>query len=701
MRAFAKIFHLRLLILLGVFLILNRLSVFGQEVSATKLQEVSESSDKPAKSPEELEEILLPADNIWEWKNSFIRLFVNIGEQEMGRFALDTTGGDPERREDDDQPLIYGRPIPWTSYTTIRIQGYNYAFGGSTERRAGKTALYGKLIQPPTFTPEGIHTSVYAYPLQPEQSEQILVTQSLIPVQGLTTKAVDTLLLQYEIENQAEEAVEVGVRILLDTMLGSNDGAPLRAGPFAIDSEKCFDKDAIPDFLQAFDSLAQPTVISQATLRGEGLTPPDLIYIANWGTLADQPWQPLCREGTSLIREGEDELDSAVALYWLPAILPAGSSRTIRVMYGLGGLTIAHEGLLLGLSTLYQVRYKPKAVTTFSVMGYVENVSPIPVVLKSATMQLPPGITFVEGKSQQTLEEILSPGATRQFFWKMMLDGSSFGEGIITWRLYSAEYGTSTLKRGIQILPPPILKARLEAPETLNVVDAELQENPFSIRLFITNPESTTISSLSFSVEMPEGMHLPPPEKNPKFLSFLDPQETYSVYWKVKTVDGLGYAQVQVLVDSPEISTIRLPFQIFVPALPPRLKIFPVSSRIYTAEYFFLDVKAEKMANITSARFTIAYDPFRLKLIRVEPGTISFRQGYRFGTFQQKPGKISFDFSLSPDAVWNPSETFLRLHFRALSPGVAKVNVENSELEQSGKKIDVPALHGTVEILEK
>ncbi|MFA7371970.1 MAG: hypothetical protein WC074_00225, partial [bacterium] len=58
--------------------------------------------------------------------NEFISLRVNAGDYDTGRISVDTTGGDIGRDSDDDKPLIYGRPVPWTSYTTIRIDGQDY-----------------------------------------------------------------------------------------------------------------------------------------------------------------------------------------------------------------------------------------------------------------------------------------------------------------------------------------------------------------------------------------------------------------------------------------------------------------------------------------------------------------------------------------------------------------------------------------------
>ena len=49
-----------------------------------------------------------------QMSNDFIRIVVNPGPEEAGRFGVETTGGDPRNPADDDLPLIYGRPLPLT-----------------------------------------------------------------------------------------------------------------------------------------------------------------------------------------------------------------------------------------------------------------------------------------------------------------------------------------------------------------------------------------------------------------------------------------------------------------------------------------------------------------------------------------------------------------------------------------------------------
>src|SRR5690606_9674641 len=69
-------------------------------------------------------------------------------------------------------------PGPVTSYTTVRIDGRDYVFGGATQRRAGRLGLYSDTIVGP-FIHEGraIHTVWRA--------EDIGVTQVLSIARGI------------------------------------------------------------------------------------------------------------------------------------------------------------------------------------------------------------------------------------------------------------------------------------------------------------------------------------------------------------------------------------------------------------------------------------------------------------------------------------------------------------------------------------
>jgi len=158
----------------------------------------------------------------------------------------------------------------------------------------------------------------------------IEVKQELGFVRSPTTRVKDAARIAYQITNQDKAPHKIGLRLMLDTMLGANDGAPLRTGDRAIDQATRLSGAELPDYWQAFDSLSQPTVIAQGTLRAPGLTPPDRLEMVDWGTLADAPWDFPFPAGADFTRQGEAEQDTAVALYWEPAILAPGGTRTYR-----------------------------------------------------------------------------------------------------------------------------------------------------------------------------------------------------------------------------------------------------------------------------------------------------------------------------------------------------------------------------------
>src|SRR5690606_38616703 len=85
-------------------------------------------------------------------ENEFISIIVNARSEDTARFSVNTKGGDPARVGDEEKPLIYGTeraPGPWTSYTTVRIDGRDYVFGGPTGKRAGRLGLFGEMVTAP------------------------------------------------------------------------------------------------------------------------------------------------------------------------------------------------------------------------------------------------------------------------------------------------------------------------------------------------------------------------------------------------------------------------------------------------------------------------------------------------------------------------------------------------------------------------
>lgn len=233
--------------------------------------------------------------------NEYIGLSV---EEVNGRFTIGTTGGDPENAADDDQVLLYGHPWPWTSFTTVRIDGEDFVYGDNRD----------SFSQTPTNS--------IAFNTSTVTINNIAITQILTLINNPYTGRTDTLEIRYQvINNDPNNSHNIGLRVLLDTMLGGNDGAPFQIpstvspnGPRTTETE--YTGNNIPEYWQAFNTLTNPTVISQGRLRGGQTTVPDRFVLASWPDIYSTVWDYQVTPGK--IFGSSSYPDSAIAIYWNP-----------------------------------------------------------------------------------------------------------------------------------------------------------------------------------------------------------------------------------------------------------------------------------------------------------------------------------------------------------------------------------------------
>lgn len=384
-------------------------------------------------------------------ENEFIRVVVNGGPEDAGRFSIRTTVGDPQNPLTKNQHLVFGASnAPYTSYTTVLVDGEPYVFGGPTLRRAGLTAKSGKLVTPPTKTDDGIVTVCRLGDIQ--------VTQKLAFARGMRTRLLDTLGISYKIENMGTAAHKVGLRVLLDTMCGANDGAPIRAG-----GDEAFTRATVlpgkdaPDFWMAFDTLTNPTVVSQGTLRGEHgtLTPPDKIIFADWGTLADDPWQPKLDPGKDFVRKGETDVDTAAAMLWEPVELAPDRSVTYTTHYGVGYLKFGPPAVFnIALNGPADATFEHERTDTFTVTGFVQYNGSVDARDVNLTLKLPDGLTLVEG-SAKSGDALMKKGDIVQRSWRVRPNGLQGGKKQIVLAVTSANAEPNEGSLDIQLNVPP------------------------------------------------------------------------------------------------------------------------------------------------------------------------------------------------------------------------------------------------------
>ncbi len=207
---------------------------------------------------------VVAGDNYVE--NDFIHLYCS----NKIRYGLKTTGGNPENPNDDDKNLLY----PTTSRMFVSIDGSVSTLGSDS-------------TPVPDAQSKRITTSK-------NYSNGITVEKILTIVPNGNTSREDTVEFKMVVTNNSTENHEVGARIMLDTMLGSNDDAPFRMPNLgAVTMRTQLEGSDIPEIYQAFNNLSEPTVVSTGTFA-RGADKPDIVQFNRWGISTDNNLIPAC-----------------------------------------------------------------------------------------------------------------------------------------------------------------------------------------------------------------------------------------------------------------------------------------------------------------------------------------------------------------------------------------------------------------------
>jgi hypothetical protein len=247
------------------------------------------------------------------------------GRFNIGAFPNPVTGGALPGSFD----LMYRWPqTPSTSFSTIRIDGANFRYGSS-----------GVLIEPPTNIDLSTNRSKW-------QIGDIEVTQIVQIVFNNQTGQEDAARISYTLRNTGTVTHTVGERVMIDTEINQNDGAPYRIpGAGIITTKTEFLGSAVPSTFQAFFNVTDGQHIAAGSMMSGGATAPDRFVLARWPQIKDTDYDYVVTPGVSFTN------DSAYAVYWNPTVLAAGGSRTYVTYYGLSTVDVNLEPpLALGVS---------------------------------------------------------------------------------------------------------------------------------------------------------------------------------------------------------------------------------------------------------------------------------------------------------------------------------------------------------------
>lgn len=326
--------------------------------------------------------------------------YIAFNVENDGHFAIGTTGGNPDNSKDNNKKMLYGYSSGSTSYSTLRIDGSSYTFNSSTN----------------SFnTDEANNVSEATY-------NDVGIQQVLSLSNNPATGRADMVEVKYVVTNESDTEKNVGLRIMMDTMLGDNDSAPFRIPQYgAVTTETEYTGDEIPQFWQAFDNLTSPSVIAQGRLYQTEEDKPDKVQFCNWRGLSNCNWEYTTHPGSG-------NGDSGVAMTWYETPLAPYESKEYVTYYGLSEFS-EDMSLPLGLSvysdselSVVNNQYAPNPV---DVTAYIQNLSNNTAEEVKVSIELPDGLQLTNN-SEQTIDiGTMTPNQLEQTAWSVFVNPSN------------------------------------------------------------------------------------------------------------------------------------------------------------------------------------------------------------------------------------------------------------------------------------
>ncbi|MCT4688738.1 S-layer homology domain-containing protein [Vallitalea sp.] len=290
--------------------------------------------------------------------NKFIEYTINSTN---GRFSIKTVKGLVNREDDDNQSLLYEDIVPDTSFTTFRINGKDYIYGNKYDflKKDGQFK----------YVPQTVDKSNQST----WKIADIEITQKITIVDDEKNPNVGNVKVTYHVKNTSKKEVDIGARVLLDTMLGANDSASITLPGMSqfIHKETRIDGANVPIYWKAMDDLFAPQIVSYGVLGGWGNEKPDSIIIGHWDGLSKTKWDYSVNTDLDFTSKYNKygTADSAVALMWNPNKLEPSGERVYETYYGLGDFSTVGDDNKFSVKTFAPDKLNLNSTKT----GYIQN----------------------------------------------------------------------------------------------------------------------------------------------------------------------------------------------------------------------------------------------------------------------------------------------------------------------------------------
>jgi len=319
-----------------------------------------------------------------------------------------------------------------TNNTCVRIDGYEYLFGheipGIRWARDAKGRVLKDAPIPGKDSGRGWQSAMDI------EFQRLHVNQAVQIVVGEQTRLYDTALVTYHLVNQDQVPHTVGLRVMLDTFIGANDGVPFYVPPTEdrparfVDKLEIMNQKQIPDYLMALETgkLDDPTAtLAVLCPKIAGTEPMDKLVLCQWPQNSEARWGGTTAPGDWSFQPMDlnpNARDSCAAMYWAQLVMHPGDRRTLAFTYGLGRMGQDRRGeetwnnrmrLIVGNRAK---EGRPITVTALVKSGDAGQ---------TVTLKPPAGLTLLPGES-----------AT-----KPVPPATSAGYAQVTWRVQAAQWG--------------------------------------------------------------------------------------------------------------------------------------------------------------------------------------------------------------------------------------------------------------------
>jgi len=305
----------------------------------------------------------------------------------------------------DNKTLLFEFPDePWISHLNVKIDDVVYS---NDSCRTNARRL------PMIVDPHIVDNSIICT----WQVNDVIIEQQLTPEQY--SESTGAILIQYEITNNDDQPHQVGLLLIMDTMINCNDSAAVATNYGYSNTAQQFVAPNIPDYFQAFEKdPVTPGLIAQGTLKGGKAVPPDVFIVGYWPELVSVAWD--FSPGSGLYE------DSAVLLHWNEKPLAPGEIRIIATYFGIGEVTVAPGKLSLNVSSPNELQYIDSQLdpNPFFIYLTVTNTGFSQATDVQATLRLPQGLNLPENETttkgmSPANNNLLAPDSSRLVSWKV------------------------------------------------------------------------------------------------------------------------------------------------------------------------------------------------------------------------------------------------------------------------------------------